>query len=323
MMNIFKSLRYAVIGAVAGAVMLGAGVAVAGELVIYTASNPKIHKDIVAAFSKARPDINVKSVNLSTGPITERAIAEKANPQADVIYMVNDIALKQLKTAGVLEPYEPKNTRISEEFKDEDGFYMGHNATIMAMAVNTKLLKEKKLPMPTSWEDLIKPVYKGQITVAAPTKSGTGLSIFSTMLDMYGWNFIDNLHQNIFQYNSSGSAAARQTGRGETVIGLSYDTAILQQVQAGVPVKLVIGRLSPNIIEGGGLLAGAPHPKEAKIFLDWLFGDEGAKVFAPHVGIGAVPGVGNIDVTKVHLWKMRRPLDANAFKREWAGKYEK
>ncbi len=323
MMNIFKSLRYAVIGAVAGAVMLGAGVAVAGELVIYTASNPKIHKDIVAAFSKARPDINVKSVNLSTGPITERAIAEKANPQADVIYMVNDIALKQLKTAGVLEPYEPKNTRISEEFKDEDGFYMGHNATIMAMAVNTKLLKEKKLPMPTSWEDLIKPVYKGQITVAAPTKSGTGLSIFSTMLDMYGWNFIDNLHQNIFQYNSSGSAAARQTGRGETVIGLSYDTAILQQVQAGVPVKLVIGRLSPNIIEGGGLLAGAPHPKEAKIFLDWLFGDEGAKVFAPHVGIGAVPGVGAIDVTKVHLWKMRRPLDANAFKRKWAAKYEK
>ncbi len=322
-MNIFKILRYAVIGAVAGAVMLAAGITVAGELVIYTASNPKIHKDIVAAFSKARPDINVKSVNMSTGPITERTIAEKANPQADVIYMVNGIALEQLKSAGVLEPYMPKNTKIAAAFKDEDGFYMGHNATIMAMAVNTKLLKEKKLPMPASWEDLIKPVYKGQITVAAPTKSGTGLSIFSTMLDMYGWNFIDNLHQNIFQYNSSGSAAARQTGRGETVIGLSYDTAILQQVQAGVPVKLVIGRLSPNIIEGGGLLAGAPHPKEAKIFLDWLFGDEGAKVFAPHVGIGAVPGVGAIDVTKVHLWKMRRPLDANAFKRDWAGKYEK
>ena len=41
---------------------------------------------------------------------------------------------------------------------------MGHNATVMAMAVNTKLLKEKNLPMPTTWEDLIKPVYKGAIT---------------------------------------------------------------------------------------------------------------------------------------------------------------
>ncbi len=260
---------------------------------------------------------------MSTGPITEKAIAEKANPQADVIWMVNDIALEQLKEAGALEPYEPANSPIDEAFKDPDGFYMGHNATVMGMAVNTKLLEEKGLPMPTTWEDLIKPVYRGQITVAAPTKSGTGLSIFTTMVDAMGWNFIDNLHQNIFQYNSSGSAAARQTGGGETVIGLSYDTAILQQVNAGVPVELVIGRISPNVMEGGGLLAGGPNPKEGKIFLDWLFGEAGAKVFAPHVGIGAVPGYGNIDLSKVHLWKMRRPLDANEFKRKWASLYEK
>ena len=200
---------------------------------------------------------------------------------------------------------------------------MGHNATVMGMAVNTKLLKEKGLPMPTSWEDLIKPVYKGQITVAAPTKSGTGLSIVSTMVDAFGWNFVDNIHQNIFQYNSSGSAAARQTGRGETVIGLSYDTAILQQVNAGMPVEMVIGRISPNVMEGAGLISGGPNPKEGKIFLDWLMGEPGAKVFAPHVGIGAVPGYGNVDLSKVHMWKMRRPLDASEFKREWAAKYEK
>ncbi len=106
-------------------------------------------------------------------------------------------------------------------------------------------------------------------------------------------------------------------------IGLSYDTAVLQQVQAGVPVEMVIGRISPNVMEGAGLIAGAPHPKEAKVFLDWLLGEPGAKVFAPSVGIGAVPGYGNIDVAKVYLWKMRRPLDANDFKRQWAAKYEK
>ncbi|TDJ11214.1 MAG: extracellular solute-binding protein [Gammaproteobacteria bacterium] len=292
------------------------------ELVLYTASNSTIEKDVMAAFQKKYPDIDVQSINMSTGPITERAIAEKANPQADIIWMVNDIALEQLKGAGVLEPYEPKGSAIDDAFKDPDGFYMGHNATVMGMAVNIKLLEEKKLPMPKSWDDLIKPVYKGQITVAAPTKSGTGLSIFSTMHDAFGWNFIDNLHQNIFQYNSSGSAAARQTGSGETVIGLSYDTAILQQVTAGMPVELVVGNISPNVIEGAGLIAGAPHPAEAKLFLDWLFSEEGAKVLAPHVGIGAVPGYGNIDLSKVSLWKMRRPLDAKEFKREWAAKYE-
>ncbi len=303
--------------------ILGVEAAKAGELVLYTASNEKIEKVMMEAFKKKYPDINVSAVNMSTGPITERAIAEKANPQADVIWMINGIALEQLKAAGALEPYVPENSQVVEEFRDDDDFYMGHNATVMAMAVNTKLLKEKNLPMPTTWEDLVKPVYKGAITVAAPTKSGTGLSIFSTMVDVFGWNFIDNLHQNIFQYNSSGSAAARQTASGETVIGLSYDGAILQQVNAGVPVEIVIGRISPNVVEGAGLLAGAPHAKEGKIFLDWLFSEDGAKVLGPFIGIGAIPGYGTIDMDKVHLWKMRRPLDANAFKKKWAGLYEK
>lgn len=323
MRRYIKGLGFVALAGLVAAGILGPEAAKAGELVLYTASNEKIERVMMEAFKIKYPDINVSTINMSTGPIVERAIAEKANPQADVIWMINGIALEQLKAAGALEPYVPKNSPVVEDFRDDDGFYMGHNATVMAMAVNTKLLKEKNLPMPTTWEDLIKPVYKGAITVAAPTKSGTGLSIFSTMVDMFGWNFIDNLHQNIFQYNSSGSAAARQTASGETVIGLSYDGAILQQVNAGVPVEMVIGRISPNVVEGAGLLAGAPHAEEGKIFLDWLFSEDGAKVLGPYIGIGAVPGYGKIDMDKVHLWKMRRPLDANAFKKKWASLYEK
>ena len=323
MRRYIKGFGFVALAGLVAAGILGPKAAKAGELVLYTASNEKIERVMMEAFKIKYPDINVSTINMSTGPIVERAIAEKANPQADVIWMINGIALEQLKAAGALEPYVPKNSPVVEDFRDDDGFYMGHNATVMAMAVNTKLLKEKNLPMPTTWEDLIKPVYKGAITVAAPTKSGTGLSIFSTMVDMFGWNFIDNLHQNIFQYNSSGSAAARQTASGETVIGLSYDGAILQQINAGVPVEMVIGRISPNVVEGAGLLAGAPHAEEGKIFLDWLFSEDGAKVLGPYIGIGAVPGYGKIDMDKVHLWKMRRPLDANAFKKKWASLYEK
>lgn len=303
-------------------VVVFSGAASANDLVLYTASNPKIEKAIMDAFKKVHPEINVKSVNMSTGPITEKAIAEMSNPQADVIWMVNNFALDQLKDAGALQPYTPQNSVVDEVFVDADGFWTGHNGTIMAMAVNKKLAQEKKIPMPSDWVDLIKPVYKGSITVAAPTKSGTGFTVFANMNDMFGANFIENIHQNIFQYNSSGSAAARQVGGGETVIGLSYDTAILQQVEANPDVELVIGRMSPNIIEGGGLVAGAPHEKNGKIFLDWLFSKEGMEAFAPHVGLGAAPGYGKIDLNKVHMWKLRRPVDQDQFKRDWAKKYE-
>ena len=132
------------------AVGMAAAPAAAQKLVLYTASNPEIEKVILEAFQNAHPQIKVEAINLSTGPVVQRAIAEKANPQADVIWMINDVALDQLKTAGVFEPYEPKGIKVPGDFRDPDGFWVAHNATIMAMAVNSKLLKEKKLPMPAT-----------------------------------------------------------------------------------------------------------------------------------------------------------------------------
>ena len=318
-----KNRAISAAAAAAMAVVLAAFPAVAQKLVLYTASNPEIEKVVMDAFMKAHPAIKVEAINLSTGPVVQRAIAEKANPQADVIWMINDVAMNQLKAAGVFEPYEPKGVKVPEGFRDPDGFWTAHNATIMAMAVNTKLLKEKNLPMPATWEDLTKPVYKGAISVAAATKSGTGLSIATTMYDSYGWDFLDRLHANIFQYQSSGSAPARQAAAGEVVIGLTYDTAIVQQIRAGQPIEMVYGGLSPNVLEGAGLVTKGPNPKEGKLFMDFLFGPEAGKAFAPFVGIGAAPGVSNVDLSKVKMWKMKKPIDAEAFKREWAAKYEK
>jgi len=313
------------LGVLAGVLALGlaAAPATAQKLVLYTASNPEIEKVILEAFQKTHPQIKVEAINLSTGPVVQRAIAEKANPQADVIWMINDVALNQLKTAGVFEPYEPKGVTVPENFRDPDGFWVAHNATIMAMAVNTKLLKEKKLPVPATWKDLTKPVYKGMISVAAATKSGTGLSIAMTMYDAFGWEFLDKLHANIFQYQSSGSAPARAAAAGEVAIGLTYDTAIIQQIRAGQPIEMVYGGLSPNVMEGAGLVANGPNPKEGKLFLDFLFGPVAGKAFTPFVGIGAAPGVSNVDLKKVKMWKMKKPTDAEAFKREWAARYEK
>lgn len=313
------------LGVLAGVLAVGlAATAVAGQkLVLYTASNDEIEKVVMQAFKKVHPEITVEAINLSTGPIAQRAIAEKANPQADVVWMINDVALNQLKAAGVFEPYEPKGVRVPDGFRDPDGFWTAHNATIMAMAVNTKLLKEKKLPMPATWEDLTRPAYRGMISVAAATKSGTGLSIAMTMYDAFGWDFLDKLHANIFQYQSSGSAPARAAAAGEVAIGLTYDTAIIQQIRGGQPIEMVYGGMSPNVMEGAGLVAKGPNPKQGKLFMDFLFGSEAGKAFAPYVGIGAVPGIANVDVAKVKMWKMKKPIDAEAFKRDWAARYEK
>src|SRR3990170_2191859 len=132
MNRIVSGFRLLLIGALGSTWLASAQPAdAASNLVIYTAANEKLHADVVTAFSKKYPDITVKAVNLSTGPITEKAIAEKNNPQADLIYAVNTVALEQLKNAGALEPYAPKDSKIPGQFADSDGFYINHWLTVM------------------------------------------------------------------------------------------------------------------------------------------------------------------------------------------------
>ena len=326
MQKIIKGLCAAIAGAAVCTALLTADKADAAEVILYSAGQPSMHKDLIAGFNKKHPGITVKIVEGSTGTMVKRVIAEKANPQADVVFTINTIQVAKLKDAGVLEPYAPKNSPVPMDARDPDGFWTPHYAGVYGLAVNTKRLAAEKLPMPKTWLDLLDPAFKGHLTIAAPTKSGTGLVIFSTLVDAYGWNYIDNLHQNIFAYTSSGSAPARKAASGEVVIGLTFDSAIKKQIDAGQPIKMVLLELLPSVARVGGLVVDGPNPKEGKLYMDFLFSEDGAKILSPHGGVTSAPGYGWLGAKgfkALNLWKMRRPLDSDAFKREWSKRYEK
>ncbi len=317
-----RTLRVLSLCLAAAATLALAQPATARELVIYNASD-SVNTPLVAAFRERHPDINVRFVSGSTGPIAERAIAERARPQADVIYLVNNVALEQLKTAGVFEPYRPRGAELPEQFRDADDFFVLHFATTMCMVVNTERLAARKLPMPVAWEDLIRPVYKGEISLPSPLRSGTGVGILTTFVDAFGWNFVENLHQNVRQYSDGGSGGAQMAAAGEVAIGLTFDTTCHSLKSAGRPVEIVYGRITPNVMEGGGLVAGARNPAEAKLFLDFMASVDAARVLGRLVGATAHAGHGLVDLNSVSLWTMRRPVDAAAFRRTFAERFQR
>ncbi len=292
----------------------------ARELVIYTA-NYRISDALVAAYQANNPDLRIDSISGSTGPIAERAIAEMSNPQADVAYLINNATLERMKDAGVFEPYVPATSVIPAEFVDPDGFYANFMVNSMVMLVNTDRLAERGLPMPTSWESLLNPAYEGEITIASPAASGTGYTIYTTLLDAFGWNYIDNLHPNVFAYNDGGGAAGQQAGAGEIAIGLTHDAAAFEQVAAGRPVQIVFPTITPATLEGGGLVAGAPNAEEGKRFLDWMASEEAAAVVQPFVTASTVPGYSAMPEGDFLFWEIQRPLDREAFLAEWSDRY--
>ncbi|MGZ7246632.1 ABC transporter substrate-binding protein, partial [Streptococcus pyogenes] len=76
-----------------------------------------------------------------------------------------------------LYPYSPKGVeKLSSKFKDSSVLthWVGMDAWMAAICFNTVEAAKHNLPMPTSWQDLTKPIYKGHIVMPNPASSGTG-----------------------------------------------------------------------------------------------------------------------------------------------------
>ncbi|EQJ27825.1 extracellular solute-binding protein [Clostridioides difficile] len=142
-----------------------------GDLTVYTAIEEDSIEPYLATFKEKYPDIKLNIVRASTGDITARLLAEKDNPQADVVWGVAATSLLVADDQGMLEPYAPKGSEeIESAFKDDKEVpsWVGIDAWMTGITVNTKELSDKNIPVPSSYEDLIKPEYKGLISMPNP-----------------------------------------------------------------------------------------------------------------------------------------------------------
>ena len=168
-------IRNAVGTACAALLLLAAAPVRSGEITVYTALEEDDVRVYLDAFHKAKPDIKVNLLRLSTGDLIARVLAEKANPRQDVIW---GTALTQMSDPRILEmaePYKPKGIdAVQTQFKDPQNRWFATTGYFAGFCVNTEVLKQKNLPMPTSWKDLTNPVYKGEVVMPNPVSSGTG-----------------------------------------------------------------------------------------------------------------------------------------------------
>ncbi len=191
------------IAAVAGVVSMGAAQAVT-ELTVYTAVEAEDLRKYAKAFQKVNPDIKIKWVRDSTGIVTAKLLAEKNNPQADVVWGLAATSLMKMKAEGMTLGYKPKGAdKLDKKFIDSANppHWTGMDAWIASVCFNTVEAGKKGLPMPKSWKDLTKPVYEGSVVMPNPNSSGTGFLDVSSWLQMFGegggWEFMDGLHKNI------------------------------------------------------------------------------------------------------------------------------
>ncbi len=271
----------------------------ATELTVYTAVEAEDLKRYAAAFNEDHPDIAIKWVRDSTGIITAKLLAEKNNPQADVIWGLAATSLLLMKGEGMLEPYAPKGLdKLNPKFRDKDNppTWTGMDAWIASVCVNTVEAGKKNLPMPGSWMDLTKPVYKGHIVMPNPNSSGTGFLDVSSWLQLFkedgGWDFMDKLHQNIAWYTHSGSKPCKQAAAGETPIGISFAFRGAKSKAAGAPLEIIVPKEGVGWdMEATAIVAGTSKLEAAKTLVDWTITKKANTLYNEGYAVVAYPGI--------------------------------
>lgn len=160
----------------------------ADSITVYTGNEEVQIKTYLESFKSKYPDITVNIVRASSPIITARLLAEKDNPQADVVWGTAASNLMVLDSQGLLIPYAPEGLdRVIKSFRDSNNppHWVGYGSSESAFCVNTIELKKNNLPMPESWYDLTKPVYKGFVVMPDPTASGTGFLSVSGVLQAF------------------------------------------------------------------------------------------------------------------------------------------
>jgi len=226
-------------------------------------------------------------------------LAEKANPQADVIMGVAASSMEIFKAEGLLAPYAPAGfNALNRKFSDSANppSWVGMDVFAAVVCYNTVEGKKKNIPQPQSWADLTKPVYKGQITMPNPASSGTGFfdvtAWLQTMGEAKGWKYMDQLHENVAQYTHSGSKPCRQAGAGEFVVGISFDFRGNDVKAKGAPVELVFPSEGLGWdLEASGIVKTTKKMDAAKKLMDWTVTKEANQAYAKNFAIVAHPEV--------------------------------
>jgi iron(III) transport system substrate-binding protein len=255
--------------------------AVSGELAVYTAWDERDINALIAGFNKIYPNVKVSGVRSEggRGALLERLLTEidSGRPLADV-YSTGIPDMSAILQRGELVSYRSANeSNIDPRFVFKDGLLHPTANLVFMTAYNRTLVSEKEAPQ--TWEDLLNPKWKGKIAIdQEPNDIVAGFLIL--MGKEKGEQYLRQLSKNII-IRRGRSLLVELLVAGEFPISIDvYAHRVAGAIKDGAPLAaapMPVYFSSPNV---DAILKKAPHPENAKLWVDWLQSPAGQEVVA-------------------------------------------
>lgn len=235
--------------------------------------------NMIATVYAKTTGVKINITQKGSGEALAQINAEKENPKTDVWFGgTGDPHLQAAEQGLTLEYKSPQLPQLYQWAQDQAaqsgyktvGIYSGP----LGFGYNTELVAKKKMDIPRSWADLLKPEYKGDIQVANPASSGTAYTMIATLVQLMGedqaFEYLKALHKNIGQYTRSGTAPIKAVARGETAVSISFIHDAPQEKMQGFPVETVTPSEGTGAEIGSmSIIKGARNLAQAKKFYEW------------------------------------------------------
>jgi len=240
--------------------------------------------------SKYGLEVNELNPDAGSGDEVEAIKANKDNPgpQAPDVIDVGFAFGASSKEEGLIQPYKVSTwDSIPDDAKDPEGYWYGDYYGVLSFLVNTDVQPE----VPADWADLLDPKYNGQVALSGdPRTSNQAIqSVFAASLASGG--SLDDAQPGLdffAKMNSSGNLVPLISNnglvaKGETPVRITWDYNALAAVDsfAGNPASQVVipatGRFAGVYVQA--ISAYAPHPNAAKLWMEFLYSDEGQTIW--------------------------------------------
>jgi iron(III) transport system substrate-binding protein len=234
------------------------------------------------AFMKQYPEIKGSVVRTTAQVAYQRLLQDLKNgiAQCDVFSSTDLGHDEALRDQGRFLKYTPPNVpALRQEFQglDRGGTYYATLSELVVPIFNTNRVKPAEAPR--NWTDLLDPKWRGQIAVGHPAFSGTVGTWVVAMRKLYGWDYFTRLEKNKPLIGRSVNDAVGVLTAGERTVGIGPSG--LSQVTAarGNPVGISLPTDGAVlIVSPSAIMANAPHPNAAKLFMNFLLGPEMSRI---------------------------------------------
>lgn len=245
------------------------------RVVIYSGAEEYRNEYFLKRLNEEFPDYNITIEYMPTGNLAAKLAAEGTETDMDIFYDLD------FSYAGLVEQYladvsEYDQSIFVDDCKVPSGKYLAATRNGGAVIINPDVLAEKGLPEPTSYQDLLKPEYKGLVSMPDPKSSGTGYMFVKNLVNAWGedaaFEYFGKLADNILQFTSSGSGPVNALVQKEAAIGLGMTAQAVTAINDGANLKILFFEEgSPYSLYGYAIPEGKQNRPEVKAVFDFFY----------------------------------------------------